>query len=127
MARSFFHCVDTVRRFQYPKGDQDTTISVDIPRHILHDFLRYLDDDALRLSGEAEMEFQFNIAPKGYIDPAVRKDKVSIRFFPERCRFRMVVSTHFLVPPNWCQGAQVVYGFTIGQDRVLAFYRDEAG
>ena len=124
---SFFHCVDSMRRVQYPEGDQDTTHSVDLPRSILPEFLNNLDYDELSAAGVAEMEFQFHIAPKGYADPPTCKDKVSVRFFPDRCYFRLVVSNNFLVPPNWCHGAQVVYGFTIGRDRVLDFYRDEAG
>ncbi len=109
-----------MRRVQYPEGDQDTTHSVDLPRSMLPEFLNNLDYDELSAAGVAEMEFQFHIAPKGYADPPTCKDKVSVRFFPDRCYFRLVVSNNFLVPPNWCHGAQVVYGFTIASSTSTA-------
>ena len=124
---SFFHCVDSMRRVQYPEGDQDTAQSVDVSRAVMKRFLSGLDYTSLEMAGEAEMEFHFNIAPNGYTDPPACKDKVSIHFDPGGCHFRMVVYNTFLVPPNWCTEGTVVYAFTIGRNRVLDFYRDEAG
>ncbi len=123
----FFNCLDSVRAVQYPEGDQDTTLSVDVSRAVMKRFLSGLDYSALMIRGEADMEFHFNIAPVGYTDPPMCKDKVSIHFDPGSCRFRMVVQNTFLVPPNWCTEGTVVYAFVIGRNRVLDFYRNEAG
>ena len=125
--RSFFNCVDSMRRAQYPLGDQDTTLSVDISPGVMKEFVTGLDYSLLEKTGEAAMEFHFNVAPKGYTDPPACKDKVSVHFDPGSCRFRMVVYNTFLVPPNWCTEGTVVYAFTVGRNRVLDFYRDEAG
>lgn len=124
---SFFHCLDSMRHVQYPNGDQDTTHSVDMNPLVLSTFLERLDYPELISRGEAEMTFQFNIAPAGYSDPPVCTDKVTIQYLPDECAFRMVITSHFLVPPNWCTGQQVVYGFRIGPDRILDFGRNEAG
>jgi hypothetical protein len=127
LQRSFFSCLDSIRHVQYPDNDQDTTLSVDISPAILTNFLKRVDYQALTREGGTEVELQFNIAPAGYTDPPVCTDKVMIRFLPEHCSFRMVIQSHFLVPPDWCHGAQVSYGFRIGAERILNFGRDEAG
>ena len=124
---SFFHCVDSMRRVQYPNGEQDTTLSVDITPAVMKEFLEKVDHALLSRSGEAEIDFHFGVAPTGYTDPPACRDKVSVSFNARSCHFRMVVFNTFLVPPDWCTEGTVVYGFMIGQDRVLDFYRDEAG
>lgn len=123
----FFHCLDSMRHVQYPNGDQDTTTSVDITPAVMRAFLEKLDYDRLSRSSEAEVSFHFGVAPSGYTDPPVCRDKVSIKFNARNCHFRMVIFNTFLVPPDWCTEGSVVYTFSIGKDRIEDFYRDEAG
>ena len=124
---SFFHCVDSMRRVHYPDDDQDTTIAVDLSPYMLEEFLRQVDYDEFQRIGECGVGFQFNIAPKGHRDPPACRDSVWVHFSPERCGFRMVVKSTFLVEPNWCIEHNVSYGFRIGKDRVVDFGRNEAG
>lgn len=125
--RSFFQCVDSMRRVDYPNDDQDTTIAVDLSPSMLEELLRQADFEEFQRTGECGVGFQFNIAPKGHRDPPACRDSVWVHFAPDRCEFRMVIKSTFLDEPNWCIEHNVSYGFRIGMDRILGFGRNEAG
>lgn len=116
-----------MRRVQYPNDDQDTAIAVDLSPSMLQELLRRVDYDEFQRTGECGVGYQFDIAPKGHRDPPACRDSVRVHFTPDRCGFRMVIKSTFLVEPNWCIEHNVSYGFRIGKDRILDFGRNEAG
>ncbi len=127
ISTSFFTQLDSIRRVQYSKNDQETEIFVDINPNILIQFLKDIDQVELSKNGQFEKEYHFNIAPIGYSDPPKCKDKISIQFFPETCKYRMVIWNTFLVEPDWCTESQVVYSFEIKDNQIKNFWRNEAG
>jgi len=127
LQKEFFFMLDSIRKVQYPDNDQELTIMVDLTPEYLNKFLTDLNKDSLRLNNTFEKEYHFNIAPKGYTDPKVCKDKIQITFDEEYCSFRMVIYNTFFVEPNWCTESTIVYTFRIEEDRIIDFGRNEAG
>ena len=123
----FFIQLDSIRHVQYPNNDQAIGITVDLTPALLIQFLKDIDQDSLIKNERFEKEYHFNIAPEGYSDPPKCKDKISIEYYPESCKYRMVILNTFLSESNWCTGHQVVYSFGIKGDRVVDFGRNEAG
>lgn len=127
LQNDFFKQLDSIRHIQYPNNDQETEIMVDFTPAMLKQFLKDIDTATLSKTGRFEKEYYFNIAPKGYSDPKVCKDKISVEFDFATCTYRMVIWNSFLVEPNWCTEHQVVYGFTIKNNKIIDLERNEAG
>jgi hypothetical protein len=121
----FFQQLDSIRKVQYSKNDQDTDIFVDLTPKLLDKFLKDLNKDQLAKTGNFEKEYNFNIAPKKYKDSKECKDKISITYDKKYCGFRLVIYNEFFA--EWCQESTVVYGFKINGDRIYDFSRNEAG
>jgi hypothetical protein len=124
---NFFRQLDSVRRIQYPDNDQEKEKMIDLNPTLLAQFLKDIDQNALLNNGQFEKEYHFNIAPKGYSDPEKCRDKISIEFSPDDCRYRFVIWNTFLAEPGWCTESQVIYSFEIRGDQLMGFYRNEAG
>jgi len=127
LQENFFNQLDSILHVQYPKNDKEAGISVDLNQILLSQFLKDIDPSTFSKTGRFEKEYHFNIAPAAYSDPETCKDKISIEFYPERCMYRMVIRNSFLVEPNWCTEHQVIYSFTIENDKIEGFERNEAG
>ena len=123
----FFKQLDSTRHIQYPNNDQEKEIMIDLNQKLLDQFLKDIDQTAFSKTGRFEKEYHFNIAPKGYSDPAICKDKISIEFYPENCSYRMMIWNTFLAEPDWCTESQVIYSFEIKGDKIAGFERNEAG
>lgn len=121
----FFHQLDSIRKVQYPKNDQDTAIFVDLTPKLLDNFIKDLNKDQLYKTGEFEKEYNFNISPPQYTDSKECEDKVSLTFDKINCSFRLIIFNEFFA--EWCQESTVVYVFKINGDRILDFGRSEAG
>lgn len=121
----FFHQLDSIRKVQYPKNDQDTAIFVDLTPKLLDKFLRDLNEDEFSKAGNFEKEYNFNIAPPKYTDSKECSDKISITFDKRTCSFRLVIYNEFFA--EWCQESIVVYGFKIKGNKISDFRRNEAG
>lgn len=123
----FFSKLDSVRKVQYPNNDQETSIIVDLTPEYLTEFLADINLGSLIANRQFEKEYHFNIAPKDYIDPEICKDKIAVSFDAGNCSFRLNVYNTFLVEPDWCTESVVVYGFNIENDKIVDFWRQEAG
>lgn len=123
----FFFKLDSIRKLQYPNNDQETSIMVDLTQEYLMVFLSDINSDSLNANKRFEKEYHFNIAPKDYIDPKICKDKIAVSFDAENCSFRLNVYNTFLVETDWCTESMVVYGFKIKNDKIVDFWRQEAG
>lgn len=123
----FFSKLDSIRRVQYPDNNQETSIMVDLTPEYLIKFLKDIDSDSLIRNNQFEKEYHFNIAPKDYTDPEFCKDKIAVSFDVENCSFRLNVYNTFLVEPDWCTESMVLYGFKIKNDKIVDFWRQEAG
>lgn len=123
----FFVKLDSIRKVQYPDNDQETSIMVDLTPEYLINFLTDIDSDSLLVNRQFEQEYHFNTAPKGYTDPKICKDKIAVSFNHENCSFRLDVYNTFLVQPDWCTESMVIYEFKIKNDRIVDFWRQEAG
>lgn len=123
----FFRQLDSTRRTQYPNNDQEKEIMVDLNPSLLMQFLKDIDRTVLSKTGRFEKEYHFNTAPEGFSDPASCKDKISIEFSTENCRYRMMIWNTFLAEPDWCTESQVIYDFEIKGDKITGFERNEAG
>lgn len=121
----FFHKLDSIRKVQYPKNDQDTAIFVDLTPKLMDIFIKDLNKDELNKTGSFEKEYNFNIAPPKYKDSKECIDKISLSFDKETCSFRLVIFNEFFA--EWCQESSVFYGFQINGDKILDFGRNEAG
>jgi len=121
----FFHQLDSIRKVQYPKNDQETAIFVDLTPKLLDKFLRDLNKDEFSKTGNFEKEYNFNIAPPKYTDSKECKDKISITFDKRTCSFRLVINNEFFA--EWCQESTVIYGFKINGNKISDFGRNEAG
>jgi hypothetical protein len=122
-----FAKIDSIRKVQYPDNDQETSIMVDLTAEYLTRFLNDLDSDSLTKIQRFEKEYHFSIAPKGFTDPADCKDKIAVSLDEKDCSFRLNIYNTFLVEPNWCTESMVVYGFKIKNNRIIDFWRQEAG
>ena len=80
MSTQLFNKIDSVRSFQYPNNDQEVNISVDLTKEYLKKFLDDIDKDILSKTGRDEKEYHFNVAPKGFSDPKICMDKISVEF-----------------------------------------------
>lgn len=125
LQEDFFAHLDSIRKVQYPNNNQDTNIFVDLTPKLLSRFLKDIDKDILIMTGRFEREYHFNIAPPGYSDPEICKDKISLLFNTESCSFRMIIYNTFFA--EWCQESSVVYVFQINGNRITEFWRNEAG
>ncbi|MCH2032295.1 MAG: hypothetical protein MK202_02150 [Tenacibaculum sp.] len=123
----FFSKLDSIRKVQYPNNDQDTSIMVDLTPEYLIKFLSDINLDSLIANKGFEKEYHFNIAPKEYSDPQICKDKIAVSFDVENCTFRLDIYNTFLVEPDWCTESMVVYGFKIKNNKIVDFWRQEAG
>ena len=124
---NFFTQLDSIRKAQYPNDDQENEIMIDITSALLNSFLNDIDQSVLSKTKGFAKEYHFNIAPKGYADPKKCKDKISIEFYQENCRYRMTIWNTFLVENDWCSEHQVIYGFEIKNGQIIDFERNEAG
>ena len=122
-----FKKIDSIRRVQYPDNDQAKEIMIDLTPKMLNQFLKDIDQAVLSKTGKFEKEYHFNIAPKEFSDPPICKDKISIEFYTENCRYRMMIWNTFLAEPGWCTESQVIYSFEIKDDGITGFERNEAG
>lgn len=125
--KTFFAQLDSVRQSQYPNNDQEREIMVDLTPEYLEKFLTDLSPDSLRKTGFFEKNYHFNLAPDGYTDPEVCKDKIQITFHEEYCSFRLCIYNTFWVEPNWCTESMVVYVFRIEGNKIIDFSRNEVG
>ena len=100
---------------------------VDLTPEYLIEFFADINLDSLTANKQFEKEYHFNIAPKEYTDPQICKDKIDVSFDAENCSFRLNVYNTFLVEPDWCTESMVVYGFKIKNDKIVDFWRQEAG
>lgn len=123
----FFSKLDSIRKVQHPNNDQETSIMVDLTPEYLIEFLDDISLDSLTANKQYEKEYHFNITPKSYTDPEICKDKIAVSFDEENCSFRLNVYNSFLVEPDWCTESMVVYGFKIENDKIVDFWRQEAG
>ncbi|SFT43354.1 hypothetical protein SAMN05216474_0540 [Lishizhenia tianjinensis] len=123
----FFSKLDSIRKVQYPNNDQETSIMVDLTLEYLKEFLADINLDSLTANNQFEKEYHFNIAPKGYTDPEICKDKIAMNFEAKNCSFRLSVYNTFLAQPDWCVESMVIYGFKIENDKIVHFWRQEAG
>lgn len=121
----FFHQLDSIRKVQYPKNDQDTTIFVDLSPNLLDKFIRDLNKVVFSKTGNFEKEYDFNLAPPKYTDSKECKDKISITFDKRTCSFQLVIYNKFFA--EWCQETTVIYGFKINTNKISNFGRNEAG
>lgn len=119
--------IDSIRKVQYPDNDQESSIMIDLTAEYLSRFLSDIDSDSLTKNQRFEKEYHFDIAPKGFTDPADCKDKIAVSLDKEDCSFRLNIFNTFLVEPNWCTESMVVYGFKIKNNRIIDFWRQEAG
>jgi hypothetical protein len=127
MQTDFFACLDSIRKVQYPDDDQEVSIMVDLTPAYLNEFLADIDLDALSQNNHFERAYHFNLAPEGFTDPEICKDKIAVSFDVEHCSFRLNIYHTFLVEPDWCTESMVVYGFKIKHDEIFGFWRQEAG
>jgi hypothetical protein len=127
MQAQLFAHMDSVRTIQYPDQDQETSIMVDLTPEYLNKFLVDLNLDSFATHMHFEQEYHFHVAPKDFTDPPKCTDKISVRFDTVDCSFHLYVMNTFLVEPDWCTENMVVYGFKIEKDRILDFWRQEAG
>lgn len=123
----FFNKLDSVRNLQYPDNNQEVEIMVDLSRNYLNQFLKDIDEDVLLKQSFFEKKYSFNIAPKGYSDSAVCVDKISIQFNSSTCNFKIKILNRFLADTDWCTESVVIYGFKIEKDKIVNFWRNEAG
>lgn len=123
----FFFKLDSVRKVQYTNIDQEKSIFVDLTPEYLDKFLDDIDIDSILTQSEIEMKYHFNIAPKGYKDPEMCLDALRLRLDKEFCQFTMVVYNTFLVEPDWCTESAVIYGFKLSGNKIIDFWRNEAG
>jgi len=124
----FFRQRDSVRKIQYPLGDQDTCNSVDITKNMLQQFLKDIDINLLLKTNTFESTYFFNIAPPQFSDSKKCKDIIRLQYFPSSCTFRLVIDNVYLVENTDCiGGSQVVYSFKIVNGRLSDFWRNEAG
>jgi len=123
----FFSKLDSIRKVQYPANDQETSIMFDLSPEYLNKFLVDIDIDSLSVKNQFEKEYHFNIAPLDFTDSEICKDKIAVSFDVKDCSFRLNIYNTFLVEPNWCTESMVVYGFKIKNDKVVDFWRQEAG
>jgi len=121
----FFHQLDSIRKVQYSKDDQDTAIFVDLTPKLLDKFLSDLNKDVFSETGNFEKDYNFNIAPPKYTDSKACKDKISIFFDKQTCRFRLVICNVFFA--EWCQESAVVYTIEVDGNKFLLIWRDVAG
>ena len=124
---SFLTQLAAIRQKQYPSNDQEVSIMVDLTPEYLEKFLHDIDIYLFTTNNYFEKEYHFNIAPEGYTDPKVCKDKITISFNSENCSFTLKIFNTFLVEPNWCTESMVIYSFKIEGDRIIDFWRNEAG
>lgn len=124
---TFFLKLDSIRKVQYPNNDQESSIMVDITPEYLNDFLTTLNIDTLKSKHRFTKEYHFNVAPKGYTDPKLCKDKIEIVFDSKNCCFRLNIYNTFLVDSDWCTESMVVYVFQIINDTIVTFWRNEVG
>lgn len=123
----FFKQLDSIHRMQYPDGNPDSAIFIDMTPKMLNQFLKDIDTAVLSKTGRFEKEYHFKIAPKGFTDPATCKDKITIEFYPGSCGYRIVIDNTFLVQPNWCTESEVSYYFKIRNGLIVDFGRQAAG
>jgi len=123
----FIAKIDSIRKVQYPDNDQETSIMVDLTAEYLTRFLNDIDSDSLTKNQRFETEYHFNVAPEGFTDPEDCKDKIAVSLDEEDCSFRLNIYNTFLVEPNWCTESMVVYGFKLRNDKIIDFWRQEAG
>lgn len=123
----FFFKLDSIRKAHYPNNDQETSIMVDLTSKYLNRFLADINENSLRLNKGYEKEYHFNIAPKGYTDPEICKDKIAITYNEKHCKFRLQIYNTFFVEPDWCTESMVVYEFEIKDNRIVYFWRNEVG
>ena len=123
----FFAKLDSLRKVQFPNNDQETSIMVEITPEYLNKFLSDIDQDSLIINKRFDKEYNFNIAPKDYTDPEICKDKIAMNFDEKNCSFQLNVYNTFLVEPDWCTESMVIYGFKIQNEKIVDFWRQEAG
>jgi hypothetical protein len=123
----FFTRLDSVRKAQYPNNDQDTNNSVDLTPKLLQLFLKDINLETLKKNGRYDAFYFFNISPPQFKDSKECKDRISLRYFPESCMFRIEVENVYLVERDCIGGSQVSYGFKIVKDKIVDFGRNEAG
>jgi hypothetical protein len=123
----FFNELDSIKKIQYPNNDQEVNIMIDITSDYLNQFLSNINEEMLEKEFYFDKDFFFNKAPKGYIDSKVCKDKISIEFDSFNCNFKLKIYNSFQVDSDWCTESVVVYGFKIQNDKIINFWRNEAG
>ena len=123
----FFFSLDSIRKVQYPNDDQENSIMVDLTPEYLNKLLADINYDSLKQNSRFVKEYHFNIAPENFTDPKICKDKIEITFDKTTCKFRLRIYNTFLAEPNWCTESSVIYVFGIKNNRIVDFWRNEAG
>jgi len=124
---NFFTQLDSVKKVQYPKNDQDTKNAVDLTPKMLNQFLKDFNLETFKKTGIYENYYFFNISPPQFKDSKICKDKISVQYFSESCTYRMIVENVYIVENNCIGGQQVSYNFKIIKNKIVDFGRDEAG
>jgi len=124
---AFFLKLDSIRKVQYPDNNQEKSIFVDLTPEYLSKFLSDIDSDSILANNEIEMKYHFNVAPEGYSDPKTCIDDIRLRLDTEFCQFTLIIYNTFLVEPDWCTESAVIYGFNISGNKIIDFWRNEAG
>jgi hypothetical protein len=128
LQRDFFAQLDSARTAQYPNNDQEIDIFVDVTPQLLDRFLKDINKDSLLPNRRFDKKYHFNIAPAGFADPAQCRDRIEVVFNEDQCSFRIVMYNTCLVgEEGWCTESTVVYVFELTDDRILRFWRNEAG
>lgn len=124
---SFFTQLDSIKKAQYPDDNQETSIMVDITPDYLNQFLADINATSFEIHNTFEKDYHFNIAPQGFTDPEICKDKIKVSFDAEYCTFHLNIYNTFLVEDDWCTESVVMYGFKITNRKITNFWRQEAG
>lgn len=123
----FFGKIDSIRTVQYPNNHQEISIMDDMTPEYLNKFLADINLDSLSKNNQFEQEYHFNIAPEDFTDPDICKDKIEVSFNDKDGSFRLSIYNTFLVELDWCTESMVIYGFSIKEDKIINFWREEAG
>ncbi len=115
----FLHKVDSLIAIQYPNGKVKT--SVDITSDMLVKFLKDIDKNTFLRTNNFEKKYDNLKNTNG-----IKKYRCSIEFYPMECGYRFVLSS-FIETKEWFDETSTIYSFSIINDKIINFARQEAG